>query len=219
MIDSGLDLEELAGKNGLSVPLALGIGAGLGFEYRRNAHQSPSRIFIGLNRDFASRLRVRARAFLAGQSRAIVHKAVHENALYFSLDSSPIVGLMGMEMLAEDLPQWAELADWQSCARFAQNIITNNDALHRRSYLNFLREVEEFIPSATTLMEELDEIASEWETLGGSFGAISMNSVPQFSAAGSKLRRLASREEHFWGRLLEASEEFLAPPTTPLRVP
>lgn len=211
MIEAGVDLGELARANGLSIPLALGIGAGLGFEYRRNAHQSPSRVFTGLDRDFPARLPVCARAYLNGEPRDIVLNALHQNALSFSLDSSPFIAIMGMEMLAEELPLWEELDDWQSCSISAHNTITTNDALYRRFYLRFLNEIVGFLPGVKWLIAELDEIASEWDSLAVTFKTISMNSVNHLFSAGSKMRRLASREEHFWGKLLEASEASMVP--------
>jgi hypothetical protein len=128
---------------------------------------------------------------------------MHENALLFSLDRQPTAGLLGMEMLAEHLPDFRDVADFQAClARMAQ-CIGSTGALHRRLYLKFLQEIGGTLDTRA-YRRELGEIAEEWDLLQWTLDQAAKDAT-QLERAGRVLRRLAMREEHFWGSMLNAT--------------
>lgn len=185
----------------LSVPLAFGLGAGLYFEYFTRAHETPSRFFIGFNRNCLERFNARRETFQHGAARQIVREALRENALQFNLDRAPTTALMGMEMLAEQLADFSTIPDWKICLREMRAEITGTDSCYRRTYLQFLHEVSTHL-ATQSLCAELDEIADEWDALAAQLTS-ALQDATQLESAARKLRRIAFREEHFWGKVLD----------------
>lgn len=137
-----------------------------------------------------------------------IRMALRDNALGMNLDRAPYLGIMGMESLAEDFENWAAAPDWGLAARFAyQNIEVRGTGggFFRKMYAQFLREAEEVDPRLrdAKLADAMEEIAGEWTTLGGILQEISEEQDPgRFQEAARAIRRLAMREENFWGRVL-----------------
>lgn len=143
---------------------------------------------------------------------AAIRLALRANALAMNLDRAPYYGIMGMESLAEDLSRWGDLPDWDACARLAyQNIEVRGTGggMFRKLYAEYLQQVE---PLDKELEEAglavlMGEIAEEWSALGGIFQRITVERDRSiFREAGHAARRLAMREEFFWGRVLKISE-------------
>ncbi len=183
------------------MPLRFGLGAGLYFEYLQRPNEFPSHFIISFNRDLDVTLPARIRTYQNGSARQTVRDALRENALLFNLDRAPTTALMGMEMLAEQLTDFERIPDWQTCLSDMREEITATGSCYRRLYLLFLQEIESLIETQS-LCHELSEIADEWDALAAHF-TVAMNDSSQLERASRLLRRLAFREEHFWGKVLE----------------
>lgn len=200
VLDTLVNSASVVGKD-LSVPLRFGLGAGLYFEYFRRPRESPSRFVVGLNRHLDAQLAARIAEYQNGDARAAVRAALHENARLFNLDRAPTTALMGMEMLAEQLADFADIPDWQTCLRDMREEITTTGSCYRRTYGLFLQEVQ----SSVEIQElgcELADIADEWDALAAQFTR-ALHDWGELEQAGRLLRRLAFREEHFWGKVLD----------------
>ncbi|MBI4670055.1 MAG: DUF4872 domain-containing protein [Chloroflexi bacterium] len=201
-----MDVETLVGsadaaKKNLSVPLRFGLGAGLYFEYFRRPQESPSHFIVGFNRNLDTHLATRIAAFQNGDTRQVVRAALRENALWFNLDRAPTTALLGMEMLAEQLADFARIPNWRTCLNDMREEITATGSCYRRVYWLFLKEIQSLVETEK-LCRELSEIADEWDALAAQF-ARARNDAFQLERASSLLRRLAFREEHFWGKVLD----------------
>lgn len=198
-----LALRSLGGNTGadLTIPLRFGLGAGLYFEYFRRPTNSPSRFIIGFNRNLDAHLDTRIAQYQNGNARQAIHEALRENALLFNLDRAPTTALMGMEMLAEHLADFQTIPDWQMCLNDMREEITATGSCYRRVYLEFLREIQTRLDT-TTLVIELSEIADEWDALAAQF-TIAAYDAAQLERTSRMLRRIAFREEHFWGKVLD----------------
>jgi hypothetical protein len=114
-----------------------------------------------------------------------------------------------METLAEEFEDWAESADWVWCARFTYQMIERRGTgggFFRKIYAAYLREAEELIPALQSahLAEAMAEIAGEWTELAGLLKRISEEQDARgFAEAARRMKRLAGREESFWGRVNE----------------
>lgn len=192
----------LFAEGDLSLPLQFGLGAGLYFEYFRRLNQSPSHFAIGFNRNLDRMLSERIKEYKHGNARKAVRDTLTENALLFNLDRSPTTGLMGMEMLAEELAGFETILDWQTCISDLEAEITATGSCYRRVYLGFLEEIQPLIETKT-LVAELTEIAEEWDALAARF-AQAVNDSTELDGASRSLRRIAFREEHFWGHVLDS---------------
>ncbi len=191
----------------LSPALAFGLGAGVHFEYFLRLNVSPSHFFIGHNRNLSQELDTHLREFTRGNPHRALLSALRANAWLMNLDRSSNSAIMGMELVADDFENWANAPDWAECARHAAATINETESLHRRLYLRFLEENASALPSARALGEMLQEIADEWDALGVILDAIAdASSDCGFAQASRMMRRLALREEHFWGRVLEISD-------------
>lgn len=194
-------LSVLAQKYGLTASMTLGLGAGLYFEYFRTPHRTPTRFITGLQRSLESNLDERVSMYQV-DPMGTMRAALRENALWFNLDRAPTNGLLGMEMLAEELPQFGTLADGKECADGIAAAIRETDGLYRQTYAAFLAECAPSLLGSAVLADELTEIATEWNVLAERL-AHSAGEPAQYELAGRMLRRLAMREEHFWGSILE----------------
>ena len=135
--------------------------------------------------------------------------ALRDNALAMDLDRAPHQGIMGMETLAEDFENWADAPDAALCARFAyQNVEVRGTGggFFRKMYAQFLREAEPLDERlrAANLAETLEQIADEWSA----FGRLAQRLATEpdraaFGDASRAMRRLAMREENFWGKVLD----------------
>jgi len=187
----------------LSAALVFGLGAGIYFEYYRRA-DSPTRFFTGHNRRLEEQLDVHLTRFLAGDRRGAVVAALRANALAMNVDRSPVAGVMGMELFAEELENWAALPDWPSCVREAARTITNTGSLYRRRYARFLGAASGWLEPLKRFVIIMDELASEWDGLAVQLQATNVpNPEARFTRAGNLFQRLAAREEHFWGEIIE----------------
>ncbi len=86
--------------------------------------------------------------------------------------------------------------------------------MFRKMYAQYLREVEDAATFAgaeafmaplreAKLAETMEEIAGEWAGLAGILQQIAAErNAALFKAASRAMRRLAMREENFWGRVL-----------------
>ncbi len=139
---------------------------------------------------------------------AAIYAALRANALGMNLDRAPYLGIMGMEALAEDFPNWADAPDWEICARAGYQLIEvrgTGGSLFRKLYAQFLREAQALDERlrAENLAEAMEEIASEWSALANVMQSIAKDKERgRFREAGRAMRRLAMREENFWGRVL-----------------
>jgi hypothetical protein len=144
--------------------------------------------------------------------------ALRDNALAMDLDRAPHQGVMGMEMLAEDFENWADAPDWGLCAKFGyQNVEVRGTGggFFRKMYAQFLREVEDpakfaWVETmeerwrAAQLAETMEQIAEEWSTFGRLLQRIAAEQDrAAFADASRAMRRLAMREENFWGKVLD----------------
>lgn len=190
-------------KSELSLPLKFGLGAGLYFEYFQTPHGSPSRRISGINRNLATNLNARIARYQSADAAHVLRQALQENALLFNLDRAPTAALMGMEMLAEHLSDFATVSDWQAGILGLTNEIRSTNALYRETYLQFLQEIGSQLDTAE-LTTELSEIVQEWNAFAEQL-ADSLHDAAQLEHASRMLRRLAFREEHFWGNVLQVA--------------
>ncbi len=195
-----LDLRLAPGQPGLPAALVFGLGAGLYFEYWQRPHDSPSRFLVGHNRHWERDLTTRGELWRGGNHREAIVQALRANALAMNLDRAPTTGIMGMELLAEDFENWSSAPDWALCARTAGQTIARTGSFYRRHYVEFLREAAQWFEPAWQAAQTIDEIAAEWDALGAELTSIAAG---DFSSASRKMRRLALREEYFWGQVLE----------------
>ena len=187
--------------------IAFGLGEGAFFECFRREKSSPSRFFIGYNRKLEINLAGRAEAFLRGDRMSAVLSALGGNALAMNVDRSPVAGVMGMELFAEELENWSELPDSGVCARRAASTISATGSLYRRWLLEFVQVAAEWLNPAAGLVITLEEIAAEWDGLRQTLESPGSEAGTDFAAAGRALQRLAAREEHFWGQVLDITGE------------
>ncbi len=197
------ELDTLAEQFGISPARALGLGAGLYFQYFRRPQPSPTHWVEGLNPNIRAALGQRIEKYRLSPESAI-KDILRENALWFNLDRAPTTGLLGMEMLAEELPHFDTIADWRVCLDTLAKTIDNTDSLHRRTFAKFLNEVASQFNSARIFEQELDSIANDWDTFSANLRATAnRNDSANFEALSRQIRRIAFREEHFWGTILE----------------
>lgn len=195
------ELALVAQKYRMSKAMALGLGAGVYFEYFQQPHGSPSRFISGLHRSLEKTLAARVAAF-ADDPRTALRDAMRENALWFNLDRAATNGLLGMEMLAEELPHLSSVDDRQECVTQMARAIQVSRALYRETYATFLEQCSLHFPDATNLTIALREIAGEWDEFAIELTGTAHDTF-RLERAGRMLRRLALREEHFWGNVLE----------------
>ncbi len=135
--------------------------------------------------------------------------ALRDNALGMNLDRAPHQAIMGMELLAEDFENWADAPDWAACAKFGyQNIEVRGTGggFFRRMYAQFLREAEAMDERLRTarLADAMEEIANEWSEFAQLLKRIAAEKDrAAFGDASRAIRRLALREENFWGKVLD----------------
>ena len=138
-----------------------------------------------------------------------IRLALRDNALGMNLDRAPHQGIMGMEMLAEDFESWGEYPDWAFCVRLAyQNIEVRGTGggMFRRIYVQFLQEAASLDKQLeqAQLATNMQEIADEWTGLAVLLQRASAEKERKVLAEASRaIRRLAMREENFWGRVLD----------------
>lgn len=193
------DLQALALEYSVVPALALGLGAGLYFEYFRRHRISPTHFVAALHRDLEKNLAARYALFVR-DPRAACRDALRQNALWFNLDRAPTTALLGMEMLAEELPHYETIADWRSSLNNMAQTIRETDALYRFTYAEFLDEIAPQVPRAPFLAQQLREIAGEWSSFAEQLPSAVL--PMQLERASRLLRRIAFREEHFWGIVL-----------------
>ena len=194
-------LNALAAAHDISPAMALGLGAGVYFEYYRRP-QPPTRFITGLNRACETTLRQRLPIYHQTPHTAL-RDALRENALWFNLDRQPTTALLGIEMLAEELVYYDKLADWRECFHGIAREIVDTHALYRRTYCAFLQDIAREIDTAA-VATELGEIADEWQAFAMYLKECAApDSTPSFERAGRLVRRIAFREEHFWGKVLD----------------
>ena len=118
------------------------------FEYFHRPRTLPSHQISGLNRNLATVQSARLALYKHGDQRLTLLEAMRENALLFNLDRTPTTGLMGMELLAEELPGIAVCPDSKLVVTEMRNAIEHTGALYRRTYLDFLEEIATLVNSA-----------------------------------------------------------------------
>lgn len=132
-----------------------------------------------------------------------IRAALRDNARGMVLDRAPHQGIMGMETLAEDFENWGDANDWVVCALIAyQNIEVRGTGggFFRKMYAQFLREAQ-----MVEFAQTLDEIANGWSTFAQLLKHIAGKKDRMgFAEASRTIRRLALREENFWGKVLDA---------------
>jgi len=144
--------------------------------------------------------------------------ALRENALGMNLDRAPHHGITGMELLAEDFGNWGDAPDWKWCAKFACQLIDGRGSgggFFRKMYTEFLREITNPAQSmwaealyerlrAAQLAETMESIANEWSEFARRLQHIATKQDrAAFADASRAIRRLAMREENFWGKVLD----------------
>lgn len=140
-----------------------------------------------------------------------MRSAIIENARKMLLGDRGRGGVENILEWAGDLPFWPERAhDWVWCVRFAYQVIERRGTgggFFRRLYAGFLREVEAALPEAAQagLAEEMAGIAQTWTDLAFRLKTISEEQDPTaLEEVASPFRKLALREQHFYGRALKA---------------
>ncbi len=135
--------------------------------------------------------------------------ALRTNALEMNLDRAPHRAIMGMEMLAEEFADWGDAPDWAWCARFGYQIIERRGTgggFFRKMYADYMRQVERLDAElrAANLSATMDEIAGEWTGLALQLKRVSEEKDRAlFRDAARMIRRIAFREENFWGRVMD----------------
>jgi len=137
-----------------------------------------------------------------------IRVALHDNALGMNLDRAPHRAIMGMETLAEDFENWADAPDWEWCARFAYQIIERRGTgggAFRKLYAAYLRQAETLDETMRTarLAETMADLADAWSAFAALLKKISEGDRAGFAEASRAIRRLALREENFWGRVMD----------------
>jgi hypothetical protein len=157
-----------------------------------------------------SELEIVSRRSSAGVTlRDAIRAALRDNALGMNLDRAPHFAVMGMETLAEDFENWSDYSDWDACARFGyQNIEVRGTGggFFRKMHAQFLREAEALDGAlrAARLAETMEDIAREWSAFAQLLKRIAdEKNAALFSDASRAMRRLAMREENFWGKVLD----------------
>jgi hypothetical protein len=140
----------------------------------------------------------------ASNLQSPINAALCDNARAMVIDRAPHFGIMGMETLAEDFETWGDTPDWELCARWGyQNIAVRGTGggFFRALYAQFLRDANLLERAAT-----MDEIAREWEAFAALLKQIAdEKNRALFADASRAMRRLAMREEIFWGRVLDTT--------------
>ncbi|MBI5653136.1 MAG: DUF4872 domain-containing protein [Chloroflexi bacterium] len=133
-----------------------------------------------------------------------VRAALRDNARAMVMDRAPHFGVMGMETLAEDFETWGDAPDWVVCTRFGfQNIEVRGTGggFFRALYAQFLRDA-----NFPELGATMDEIANEWSAFARLLKQIAdEKNRARLGEASRAIRRLAMREENFWGRVLDTT--------------
>jgi len=137
--------------------------------------------------------------------------AIVENAHQMLVGDRGRGGIESMLEWAEELPMWPAMAeDWVWCVRFAYQVIERRGTgggFFRKLYAGFLREVEAVIPAAAEahLADEMSEIAQTWSELAFLLKEVSEEQDPKLlERIAPQVRKLALREQHFYGRALKA---------------
>lgn len=195
------ELVSCAQSHNLSAAMGLGLGAGVYFEYYRRPSPAPTRFITGLHRAAPTTLTQRAPQYAAAPEQT-VRAALRENALWFNLDRQPTAALLGMELWAEELAFYDALPDWRVSLQAMARTILDSDALYRRIYLEFLQTCAPFVPTSAA-QTELSEIVNEWLQLANCLQDCAASAAPALETPSRLVRRLAFREEHFWGKVLD----------------
>ncbi|MFQ5457790.1 MAG: BtrH N-terminal domain-containing protein [Myxococcota bacterium] len=113
-------------------------------------------------------------------------------------------GTLGMRHLADTFPAWAEVSDWQWCARFAYQFIEKRGTgggNFRRLYAEFLAQAAPHAPGLDLLGRavQMMEIAEGWSALARALKAVSEARAPDgFQEAGRMMSEIADREDAFF---------------------
>lgn|GEM_PF-2852260 len=195
-------LDRAARDHALSPALTLGLSAGVYFEYFRRPQPSPTRLITGLQRSFPESLRQNFVEYEQAPE-ATLRAALRANAMWFIYDRQPTTALLGIEMLAEELIYYDTVADWRVCWQAMAREIFSTRALFRRDYGAFLQEISKYF-NTQALASEVNEIAEEWERFAAYLEtSAAPQGDPSFETASRLVRRIAFREEHFWGKVLD----------------
>jgi hypothetical protein len=116
LIKSQLKRRVRANDRLLSDALVFGLGAGLHFEYFIRPNESPTHFFTGHNRHLARELETHVETFDKGAEHDAIVTALRTNALAMNLDRAPTMGILGMELVADDFENWQTSSDWALCA-------------------------------------------------------------------------------------------------------
>ena len=180
-----------------------GLAAPLDFAYFANPNRVPSHWIVGTHGNIPGNLSNLLAS--AVSTDELVRRALEMNAEMMAFDRSPNAAILGMESLAEEIADWGALpyAD-QIAFGIRQAILVEpfGGALGRELYTEFLREATKDLALAGELSEILEPICGEWSWLADLMGE-SLSLRERFERASTHIRRLASREEYFWGRMLE----------------
>jgi hypothetical protein len=200
-VSAVVDLNDLARRYAVSPSLVLGLGAGLYFEYIEQSHGTRARSISGMNSK-VERVFCARRELYNMDIRRAVNEALRQNALNFNLDHAPSQALLGMEMLAEALPGWERHPDWRECMWEIARCIASTEGLYRGIYVEFLSHHADLLSDAR-LAEELGGIALEWKELAMQLER-AISDPSELETSGRLVRRLAFREENFWGHVLDS---------------
>lgn len=199
------DLQSIARSHRFSATDAVlfGLAAPLDFIFFANPSQIPSRWFLGTHESIPANLT--ARLTPANALDESVREALLANAQTMAFDHAPNEAILGMEFLAEEIGGWGELSDAEPIAAgIRRTILTEprGGALGRGLYLEFLRDSEKNYAPAGELAHILEPVCGEWMRLADLMDS-SYPVTDKFALASLQVRRIASREEFFWGRVLE----------------
>lgn len=199
------ELHRIARSRHLDFPDAylFGLAAPLDFAFFADPNRVPSHWIVGTHANIPGNLsNLLTRAVSIDES---VRAALEMNAEMMAFDRSPNAAILGMESLAEEIADWGALPDADQIAlgiRQAILVESFGSALGREVYAEFLREATKELPLAGELSDILEPICGEWIWLADLMGE-SLLLRERFERASTHIRRLASREEYFWGRVLD----------------
>lgn len=199
------ELRAIARSRNLEVSDAylFGLAAPLDFAYFADPHRVPSHRIVGTHGNILGSLS----SLLSGSRPMdeLVRAALEMNAERMAFDRSPNAAILGMESLAEEIADWGSLPDADQIALGIRQAILAGPfggALGRQLYSEFLREATKDLLLPGELSEILEPICGEWVLLAELMDE-SLLLRERFKRASTHVRRLASREEYFWGRALE----------------
>lgn len=134
--------------------------------------------------------------------RAMAPRAIARTVRYLLEPPTPLEGVPGMRMLADELPAWCDLEDRAWCARFGYQAIEKRGTgggNFRALYARFLEEADLAGVPVGERAQGYRDLAGGWSALAGCLKAMAFAEDPQGARvhardAAARLRALADDE-------------------------